>query len=135
MDIDLNNSDDIKMDTGFKRYTRLHCIIEEIASHPLSRTHDWYDEHSLLLHTYQCHFESFVGIHPEITDPDFRKKCAILEELITKLLLQYDTHRWFSLYDYSRFNETMISVCDTVFNQMDDKDENDLSKMFNGLTV
>jgi hypothetical protein len=137
MEIDDDNKNDVKMEEGHMRYMRLHAIVEEINSKPVSRTTEWYIEHNHLLHIYDCHFKcGFVDIHPEITDSTFRTNCAKLDLLINKLMREFDNYHWFSLYDYMQFNKTLIAVADAVFASVEmTEDEDDISNMFAGLAV
>lgn len=137
MEIDDDIKKDIKMDGGYQRYMRLHAIVQEINSKPISRSSEWYTEHNHLLHTYDAHFKSgFTDLHPEITDPAFRANCARLDLLINKLMKEFDSYHWFSLYDYLQFNTTAIAVCDAVFAAEDMVDADDeISNLFSGLTV
>lgn len=137
MEIDDDSKNDVKMDEGHMRYMRLHAIVEEINSKPVSRTTEWYIEHNHLLHTYDCHFKcGFVDLHPEITDSTFRTNCAKLDLLINKLMREFDNYHWFSLYDYMQFNKTLIAVADAVFASVEMAEEDDeISNIFAGLAV
>ena len=137
MEIDEDNKKETKMDEGYKRYMRLHAIVEEINGKPVGRTTEWYTEHNHLLHMYDSHFKSgFTDLHPEITDPLFRANCARLDLLINKLMKEFDSYHWFSLYDYVQFNKTAIAVCDAVFASDDMVEEEDeVSSLFANLTV
>lgn len=122
-------------DDGHNRYQRLHAIVQEINSSPLVRTAEWYTEHNDLLHFYDDHFRSgFTDLHPEFTDTKFRANCSILDKLIHKLMGEYERYRWFGIYDYKRFNEIAIEVVDYVHANID-MIEDDLSSMFNGMSV
>jgi hypothetical protein len=136
MEIENDSQDDVKMDEGHQRYMRLHAIVQEINSKPVSRTTEWYIEHNHLLHTYERHFKSgFSDLHEEITDPTFRANCKKLDVLINKLMREFDNYHWFSLYDYMQFNKTMIEVADTVFESIEMKEEDEISNMFADLAV
>ena len=79
------------------------------------------------------HFENgFSELHMEIKDESFRNGCVALDKLLAQLLREYETLRWFSLYDYMVFNMTMINVIDVVFKE-DEEDE--IVSMFGGLRV
>jgi hypothetical protein len=139
MEIDDDSKTDDKMEEdGYKRYMRLHAIVEDINSQPVSRTTEWYTEQNHLLHVYENHFKcGFIDLHPEITDSTFRANCARLDLLMNKLMKEFNNYHWFSLYDYMQFNKTMIQVADAVFAavEMDEKDEDEFSNMFAGLSV
>jgi len=113
------------------RYMRLHAIVEDINSNPLRRTQDWFDEHHEILSLYKYHFTAFTDLHPEIEGIEFRINCKMLDTLMDKLLKEYDIYRWFSLYDYSRFNQTLISVIDYAFENCED----DISDIFSSLNI
>jgi hypothetical protein len=114
MDIDTTSIPDEKMDDGYQRYLRLHAVVQDIKSGTLSRTTDWYAEQNHLLQSYDDNFNGFENVHPEFQEPEFRQKCKILDILIKKLMKECNTYRWFSLYDYLKFNETLIWVVDYV---------------------
>lgn len=137
MEIEDDSQKDNKMDEGYQRYMRLHAIVEEINSKPVSRTSEWYTEHNHLLNMYDSHFKSgFTDLHPEITDPTFRANCARLDLLINKLMKEFDSYHWFSLYDYLQFNKIAIAVVDAVFASVEMADTDDeISNMFAGLSV
>jgi hypothetical protein len=137
MEIYNDNKENIKMDEGYQRYMRLHAIVQEINSNPISQTADWYTEHNELLHLYHDHFNSgFAGLHQEITDIAFRANCAKLDILINKLMKEFDSYHWFSVYDYLEFNKTAIAVVDAVFAAIEMSTEDDETiNMFAGLSI
>lgn len=121
------------MDEGYQRYCRLHVIVDEVGKGPATRPQVWYDEHYALLDIYDKHFtEGFSELHMEIKDLKFRKNCEALNRLLEQLLREYETLRWFSLYDYMVFNMTMIDVIDTVY---EFTDQEDLAGLFNKMNV
>ena len=126
-------SEDEAIEIGKQRYQRLHAIIEDINSQPFTRTEEWYDEHNHILQSYNDHFNGFSNIHPEYESTEFRTNCTLLDTLMEKLLKEYDSYRWFSLYDYNRFNQTFVWVADYVFNTDDDDEE--FSDMFGSLDI
>jgi len=133
MDLERSNEEPVKMSDGYQRYCRLHAIVDEVGKGPATRPQVWYDEHYHLLHLYDMHFENgFSELHMEIKDESFRNGCVALDKLLAQLLREYETLRWFSLYDYMVFNMTMINVIDTVFKE-DEEDE--IVSMFGGLRV
>ena len=134
MEIDSDMADDAKMSVEYKRYMRLHAIVEEInSSNSLNRNTEWYTEHNHLLHMYDKHFKSgFTDVHPEVTDPVFRSTCAKLDFLINKMMREFDAYQWFGLYDYLQFNKALIMVIDTAY---ETKDDDEFSNLFSGLSV
>jgi hypothetical protein len=136
MEIENDTKDDVNMEEdGHKRYMRLHAIVHDINSKPVNRSTEWYTEQNHLLHTYDCHFKcGFTDLHLEITDPIFRANCKKLDILINKLMREFNSYHWFSLYDYMDFNKTMIAVADAVF-AIVEKEEDEFSNMFAGLTI
>jgi hypothetical protein len=133
MEIDSDTVDYGKMNNGYKRYMRLHAIVEEINSSTLSRTTEWYAEHAMLLNEYDKHFKSgFSDVHPEIVDEIFRGNCQKMDFLINKLIREFDCYSWFSLYDYLQLNKILIMIIDTAH---DVKDDDEFSDMFSGLSV
>ena len=122
-----------KMSEGYQRYCRLHAIVDEVGKGPATRPQLWYDEHYHLLHLYDMHFENgFSDLHKEIEDESFRNGCVALDRMLSQLLREYETLRWFSLYDYMIFNMTMINIIDTVFER---KDDDEIASMFGGLRL
>lgn len=115
MEIDILTIEDEKMDTPESRYERLHAIVNEIASNPMERSDQWYDEHAQLLVRYDQAFGKFDTVNSDIKHPEFRMKCKMLDNLMTKLLTEYNCYRWFSLYDYNRFNQLLIWTADYTF--------------------
>ena len=132
MDIDEISIADQKMDDGHQRYLRLHAIVQDIKSGTLSRTADWYAEQNHLLHLYNDHFDGFKNIHPEFQEHQFRVNCNLLDVLIRKLMRECNTYHWFSLYDYLKFNETLIWIVDYVV-EHDEAEE--LGNMFENMEV
>jgi len=134
MEIDHGNTSDTKMeDINANRYMRLHAIVEDIKSGSLSRTADWYYEHYDLLSIYKVMFKEFSTIHPEITNTEFREKATKLDQYIAKLLREYESHKWFGLYDYMWFNEYLIWIIDYVFENMAEEDE--MNDIFKGMKI
>jgi hypothetical protein len=132
MDIDDTSIPDEKMDGGHERYLRLHAVVQDIKSGTLSRTADWYAEQNHLLHIYDDHFNGFENIHPEFQELEFRKNCKLLDTLIKKLMKECNTYHWFSLYDYLKFNETLIWIVDYV---VEHDEEEQLGDMFASMEV
>jgi hypothetical protein len=133
MELEYDANTDEKMDDSRDRYMRLHAIVEEIKSGSPTRTTEWYTEHNHLLAIYERHFYDFKNLHPEIENVEFRAKCEHLSMLIDKLMNDFRNYSWFGLYDYMKFNESLIWVVDYVFEVDDTEDE--LGAMFDGLTV
>jgi hypothetical protein len=134
MEIDHGNTSDTKMeDINANRYMRLHAIVEDIKSGSLSRTADWYYEHYDLLSIYKVMFKEFSTIHPEITNTEFREKATKLDQYIAKLLREYESHKWFGLYDYMWFNEYLIWIIYYVFENMAEEDE--MNDIFKGMKI
>jgi hypothetical protein len=108
---------------AYQRYQRILEITEDLEKSTV-KTIEWYDEHYNLLEYYSENLGRYSDLHPEITDPEFREKCEILEILNDKLLMEYNIHRWFSLYDYLRLNKILIWLVEC------DKEEYELSSLF-----
>jgi len=132
MESDYDGDIDEKMSNDAEqRYMRLHAILEDISSGSLTRNSEWYADHIQLLYVYDRHFGGYSGVHPEITNPEFREKCELLDTLNLKLMNAYNSYHWFGIYDYSKFNETLIWVADYVFEHKEDE----LGLLFSNLTV
>jgi hypothetical protein len=135
MELDDDTDKDIKMEEGYERYRRLQYIIHDLKTNSLCRTAEWYTDHNELMMTYEKHFKGgFSDIHPEITEPAFRKNCVALDSLLTKLLRNFDDYQWFSLYDYLVFNETALAVVDYVFS-FHEEEENSMNQLFAKMKV
>jgi hypothetical protein len=138
MEIEEDIEMDENMETPSQRYQRLHAIVQEINSNKLSRSAEWYDEHNHLLLMYQRHFNTFAAVHPEITDNGFREKCKLIDVLMLKLLKDYNTYRWFTLYDYLRFNQALIWIVDFTSDKDDvimNYEEDRMCEMFTSMVV
>ena len=137
MEIDTDTIQTVKMSGGYRRYMRLHAIVEDISStKPLVRNTEWYREHNYLLHMYDEYFKTgFADVHPEIMDKTFRSNCERLDCLISKLMREFDAYGWFGLYDYLEFNKILIAVIDVVHETVTDEEDEDISNMFSGLSV
>lgn len=132
MESDCDANLEEKMDEdAHQRYMRLHAILEDISSGSLNRDAGWYSDHIQLVYMYDRHFGGYSGIHPEITNPEFREKCKLLDTLSFKLMNAYNTYYSFGIYDYSKFNQTLIWVADYVFEYKEDE----LGLLFSNLTV
>lgn len=135
------DSDAVVENTGMEqhqRYMRLHAIVEEIKSGPVTRTSDWYVEHNHLLCQYDSYFKSgFSDLHEEITNLEFRKNCKTLDFLINKLMREFTQYSWFSLYEYMQFNVIAIQVVDYVHDVWGEMqtEEDELSELFSSCTV
>ena len=122
----------------YKRYMRLHAIVEEINSGSVTRSTEWYIEHNHLLCQYDSFFKGgFTDLHSEITNLKFRENCKTLDRLINKLMREFNQYSWFSLYDYLNFNKIAIEVIDyvhDVWGEME-TEEDELSSLFNSCKV
>ena len=135
MDVDNDKSEDKKMG-GYERYMRLHAIVQEINSNPVHRTIEWYIEHDKLLRVYRKAFPKFTNLNPEIENVELKIKQQQLDILIDRLIAEYSSHKWFSLYDYLQFNKILIEVVDYIFKVQDDmKDVDVLDDLFSALEV
>jgi hypothetical protein len=122
-----------KMEEAHARYLRLHAIVEEIKSGPLTRNTEWYAEQNHLLNIYDRHFGDFTTLHPEIENEEFRLNCRTLSFLMKKITKDYNQYRWFGLYEYLEFNQILILVVDYVFEITDTEEE--LGALFKDMGV
>ena len=90
------------------RYERLTETLKDIQENKKDRCHSYYDKHYDVLCDYRDNFTNFDSIDHEIQDSEFRKKACIVENLLTKLMKEYESFRWFCLYDYERLNQNLI---------------------------
>ena len=121
----------ITMTEGQVRYQRLLDTIDELKNTKLNyRSIEWYDKHTEFLTEIRQKFDDLTYIHPEILDPEFRGKCKVNEAIINQLLRDYDTHRWFGLYDYNRFCNNLLFIVEVVFNTKDE-----LSDLFSNIKL
>jgi len=110
---------------GYERYLRVLRIIEDLEKSTVKTT-DWYDEHYNILEYYQENLGEYSELYPEVKDTEIRSKCNELQKLNDKLLMEYNIHRWFSLYDYLSFNKLIVWFIDYG-------EEYELSDLFNNL--
>jgi len=99
---------------AYNRYDRVTEIVRQLNASPSRKAMEWYDNHSDLMKYYRENLGLYSELHPEIQDPTFRKKLECLDTLHDKLLMEYNTHRWFSDYDYLRYNETILWIVDWI---------------------
>ena len=96
-------------DEAHERYLRITEIISDLEkSSPAKRPSEWYDTHSDLMKHYAENLGKYSSLHLDEKTPEFRKNCELLDEISSQLLKDYNTHRWFSLYDYLRFNKLIV---------------------------
>jgi hypothetical protein len=132
MEIDTDRSDPTKMEE-YNRYMRLHAIVKDITSGSVTRTQEWYVEHNHLLHVYDSFCSGgFTATHPLIQDPKFRENCVRLDQLMNKLMREFNLYHWFGLYDYLQFNKILIEVIDTVEEYETD---DDMTSMFDNMQI
>jgi len=121
------------MTEGQIRYQRLLDTIDELKNTKLNyRPVEWYDKHAEFLTEIRERFDDLCVIHLEILDFEFREKCILNEAIINQLLKDYDTHRWFGLYDYSRFCNNLLFIVEAVFAT---RDETQLSDLFSDIKL
>jgi len=136
MDYEHNVDTTVIIMEQYKRYIRLHAIVEEIKSGSVTRSPEWYAEHNHLLCQYDSYFKSgFSDIHEEITNLEFRNSCKALDMLINKLMLEFERYSWFSLYDYMQFNTIAIKVIDYVHDIAVQPEEDDLANLFSSCMI
>ena len=111
---------------GYERYVRVLQIIEDLEKSTVKTT-DWYDEHYNILEYYQENLGDYSELYPGIKNQEIRAKCNELQRLNDKLLMEYNIHRWFSLYDYLCFNKLIVWFVDC------DTEEFELCDLFNNL--
>lgn len=103
------------MGEALERYQRITTIVTDLeSSSPAKRSSEWYDTHSDLMKYYAENLGKYSDLHPEEKTPEFRKNMELLDEISAQLLKDYNTHRWFSLYDYLRFNKLIVWVVDWI---------------------
>lgn len=110
-----------------QRYLNLKKIINDLENGDAVRVTEWYDEHYDLLENYSTNLAPYSNLHPELDDPRLRFNLETLDEISTQLMKDYSVHRWFSLYDYYRFNTIIVEVVDYIC----DLDEED--RLLSGL--
>lgn len=98
-------------------YQRVTEIVKLLNASPARKATEWYDEQSDLMRYYRENLGLYSELHLEIQDPTFRKRMEYLDTLHDKLLMEYNTHRWFSDYDYLRYNETILWIVDWITNE------------------
>ena len=114
------------MDEPYERYCKIVRIVEDLEKSTVKTT-EWYDEHYNLLEYYQENLGNYSDLHDEITDIEFREKCQLLETIGDQLRMEYNIHRWFSLYHYLTFNKILLWLIEC------DKEEYELCSVFKKL--
>jgi hypothetical protein len=97
-----------------QRYLKVQKLIEDLETGNITRTSDWYDEQNDLIIHYADNLAPYSDLHQDIMEPHFRFKCSTLDKLTAQLTMEYSAHRWFSTYDYLRFNKLILEVADYV---------------------
>jgi hypothetical protein len=115
------------------RYDKLKLILEELEIPCVNKSPEWYDKHYDILTDYRSNFINFNNIDSEIHEVEFRQKANLVEILLTKLMSDYESHRWFGLYDYIRLNNTLVWMAEYSRDHHESKSEKELSKLFDGL--
>jgi|UniRef100_A0A6C0LAJ7 hypothetical protein len=122
-------------DEKFSRYERLKLFIKEIEDSKYSnRNVEWYDKHYNILEEYRMNFSDFTYIDNEISNKEFRQNASLVENLLKRLMTDYQKHRWFGLYDYVRLNQTLVWLADYT-EQYYKKEDNLLLSLFKSLKV
>jgi len=73
---------------------------------------EWYRDHYTILKRYRLIFDNFNNIDIEITNIEFRKTASLLENLIKRLMNDFEKHGWFGLYDYIKLNRSLLFLTD-----------------------
>jgi hypothetical protein len=73
---------------------------------------EWYRDQYTILQRYRLVFHNFNNIDIEITNIEFRKTASLLEKLIKRLMVDFEKHGWFGLYDYIKLNRSLLFLTD-----------------------
>lgn len=121
-----------ELEIKYSRYDLLINTLKEVEDFGMTRTCDWYDKHYDILKEYRENFSDFSMVDSDITEKEFRQKASLSEIILTKLMSDYESHRWFGLYDYARLNRTLIWMAE-YSRDFHKKEETDLSMLFTEL--
>jgi hypothetical protein len=93
---------------------------------------EWYRDHYTILKRYRLIFDNFNNIDIEITNIEFRKTASLLENLIKRLINDFEKHGWFGLYDYIKLNRSLLFLTDY---SLQFHKEHELSSLLKNLKV
>lgn len=94
-------------------YTLINKTIKEVEDSGYNeKSVEWYRDHYTILKRYRLVFHNFNNIDIEITNIEFRKTASLLENLIKRLMNDFEKHGWFGLYDYIKLNRSLLFLTD-----------------------
>jgi len=94
-------------------YKLINKTIKEVEDSGYNeKSVEWYRDHYTILKRYRLVFYNFNNIDIEITNIEFRKTASLLENLIKRLMNDFEKHGWFGLYDYIKLNRSLLFLTD-----------------------
>lgn len=113
MDLNLIFIFSFKMERKQSIYTLINKTIKEVEDSGYNeKSVEWYRDHYTILKRYRLVFHNFNNIDIEITNIEFRKTASLLENLIKRLMNDFEKHGWFGLYDYIKLNRSLLFLTD-----------------------
>lgn len=101
------------MDKKQSIYKLINKTIKEVEDSGYNeKSVEWYRDHYTILKRYRLVFHNFNNIDIEITNIEFRKTASLLENLIKRLMIDFEKHGWFGLYDYIKLNRSLLFLTD-----------------------
>jgi hypothetical protein len=78
-------------------------------------------------------FSDFNNIDMEITNSEFRHTASLTENLLKRLMVDFEKHRWFGLYDYVKLNRSLLLLANYSIQFY--KEDDELSSLLSNLKV
>lgn len=124
----------LRMTQQHSNYLRLKQTIEEIEdSNYNQRSVEWYKQHYTILQLYRFMFSDFNNIDMEITNSEFRHTASLTENLLKRLMVDFEKHKWFGLYDYVKLNRSLLLLANYSIQFY--KEDDELSSLLSNLKV
>ncbi len=122
-----------KMEKKQSIYRLINKTIKEVEDLGYNqKSVEWYRDHYTILKRYRLIFDNFNNIDIEITNIEFRKTASLLENLIKRLINDFEKHGWFGLYDYIKLNRSLLFLTDY---SLQFHKEHELSSLLKNLKV
>jgi hypothetical protein len=117
------------MDKKQSIYRLVNKTIKEVEGAGYNeKSVEWYRDHYTILKRYRLVFNNFNNIDIEITNIQFRKTASLLENLIKRLMIDFEKHGWFGLYDYIKLNRSLLFLTDYLLQYYKDYELSSLLK-------
>ena len=134
MDLELFIFFHLRMSQQHTNYLRLKQTIKEVEDSGYNqRSVEWYRQHYTILQSYRDAFSNLNHIDLEIKDTEFRETSSLSENLLKRLMFDFEHHGWFGLYDYIKLNRLLVFLTD--YSMKFYKDDDELSLLLKNLKV